>query len=205
MDRGCGYYMEIETVERLVKLYEKIPKKTRAICLKYHYIFNSVNVNLYFDAFDKRSLSFCIILVADKQFYFTPLNILKEGMNTEYLPDIPFKLLRKILVDNKLNVFYKSMETHILQDTPYINFYSKDKFFTNTVTFNKGKIELPFWQGVRKVRMSNDTLIKLSHRADISIEVLRQIQKKNLTLVRTSEPERRRDLTLILNEQNITL
>lgn len=197
--------MDIKTKEKLVALYQAIPKKTKAICLKYHYIYNGVNVNIYFDAFDKKSLSFCIILVADKKYYFTPLNILKEGLNTEYLNDIPIEILRGILTDNKLDDFYQHMENYILQNKPYTNYYSKDIIFTNTTSYQKGEIDLPFWQGVRKVRMSDENLIKLSHRADIPFNVLREIQRNHLTLVRTAKPERRRDLTLILNEFNVSL
>lgn len=197
--------MDITTKEKLVALYQAIPKKTKAVCLKYHYIYNGVNVNIYFDAFDMKSLSFNIILVADKKFYLTPLNILKEGMDTEYLSDIPIEILRRILVDNTLGDFYRSMETHILQSSPYTNYYSKDTIFKNTVAFNKRNIDLPFWQGIKRVRMSDKTLVKLSHRADIPYDVLCEIQRNNLTLVRAADPERRRDLTLILNEQNINL
>ncbi|MEK3728367.1 hypothetical protein [Lysinibacillus sp. FSL W8-0953] len=197
--------MDIKTKEKLVTLYQAIPKKTKAVCLKYRYLYNGVNVNIYFDAFDKKSPSFCIILVADNKYYFTPLNILKEGLNTEYLNDIPIEILRRILADNKLDDFYKHMEDYIFQNKPYTNYYSKDTIFTNTTSFQKGEIDLPFWQGVRKVRMSDENLIKLSHRADIPLNVLREIQRNNLTLVRTAKPERRRDLTLILNEYNVSL
>ena len=200
-----GCYMKIQTKEKLVSLYQAIPRKTQATCLKYYYTYKGVHVNIYFDAFDKISLSFCIILAVDKKFYFTPLNILKEGMDTEYLPKIPIEILHRILVDNKLDDFYKHMEDYILQNTPYTNYYSKDTIFTKTTAYQQGEIDLPFWQGVRKVRMTDETLIKLSHRADISTKLLRKIQRNGLTLVRTAKPERRRDLTLLLNEYNINL
>lgn len=197
--------MNIKAKEQLVTLYQAITKATPATCLKYHYIYQGTNVNLYFDAFDKRSLSFCMVLVADGKFYFTPLNILEDEMNKEYLADIPTEILSKILVDNKLNDFYTNMENHILQDAPTTNYYSTDTFFKRTTSYQKGKIDLPFWQGTKRVRMSDKALMSLSHRADISIDSLRKIQRNNLTLVRTSNPERRRDLTLILNEHNINL
>lgn len=46
--------MDIKTKEKLVTLYQAIPKKTKAVCLKYRYLYNGVNVNIYFDAFDKK-------------------------------------------------------------------------------------------------------------------------------------------------------
>lgn len=198
-------YVDIKAKEKLVTLYQALSKATPATCLKYYYTYRGANVNLYFDAFDKSSLSFCMILAADQKYYFTPLNILEDEMNREYLADIPTEILSKILVDKKLNDFYTNMENHILQDTPKINYYSTDTFFKRTTSYQKGKIDLPFWQGTKRVRMSEKTLISLSHRADISIDSLRKIQRNNLTLVRTSNPERRRDLTLILNEHNINL
>lgn len=197
--------MDNPAKEKLIRIYQGISNKKPEHCLKFHYVYNGVNVNLYFDYFDKKSMSLSLILVADKVFYFTPLNILNKGLNKEYLPKMPFEILSKILQDGKLDDFYRNMETHILQDNPHINYYSKDKIFTNTLKFKKGNIDLPFWKTVRRIRMPENTLINLSHRADISIEVLRKVQNNNLTLVRTAKPEERRELTLILSEHNINL
>lgn len=191
--------------ERLIKNYERISYKKPEHCLKFYYTYNGVNVNLYFDYYDKKSMSLSLILVVNNLFYFTPLNILNKGLNKEYLPKIPFEILNKILQEGTLNDFYKNMESHILQDKPHINYYSKDKIFTNTLKFKKGDIDLPFWKTIRRIRMPENTLINLSHRADISIEILRKLQNNNLTLVRTAKPEERRELTLILRDHNIKL
>lgn len=197
--------MDNRAKDKLIENYQRINNKKPEHCLKFRYVYNGVNVNIYFDYFDKKSMSFSLILVADKVFYFTSLNILNKGLNKEYLPKMPYEILSKILKDGKLDDFYRNMETHILQDNPHINFYSKDKIFTNTLKFKKGDIDLPFWKTIRRQKMSVKTLINLSHRADISIEVLQKIRDNNLTLVRTAKPEERRELTLILNDHNINL
>lgn len=41
----------------LIERYNKILRKTTATCLKYYYICNGVNVNVYFDAYDKYSVA----------------------------------------------------------------------------------------------------------------------------------------------------
>lgn len=54
------------------------------------------------------------------------------------------------------------------------------------------------------MRMQDDTLYKLHASANISIDILKQIQEKNFTLVRTAS-ERRKELTVILESINIKL
>lgn len=71
--------------------------------------------------------------------------------------------------------------------------------------YSRSEIDLPFWYHIRKVRMSLDTLNKLSASSDISRETLLKIQNKNLTLVRTYKPEKRKKLTVILDSVGITL
>ena len=48
-------------------------------------------------------------------------------------------------------------------------------------------------------------MYKLSTRADISLETLKKIQQEGYTLVRTRDPNQRKELTLILQEIGITL
>ena len=189
----------------LVDIYNSIPKKTKATCLKFYYQYHNVNVNVYFDAFDNQSVVLSIVLSAKKKYYYTPLNILNTGMITEYLSEIPPQILEKILVDNHLDDFYENMEKHLLEDKPHFNYYNEDTYFVNTIKYAKSKLDLPFWWYLRKVPMSDDTLNALSERADISRETLLEIQKQGFTLVRTDDIEKRRSLTLILGEHGITL
>ena len=53
--------------------------------------------------------------------------------------------------------------------------------------------------------MSDDTLYKLNARADITFDILRKIQQEGYTLVRTLDPEKRKELTLILKQIGIKL
>ena len=185
--------------------YNSIPKKTKATCLKFYYQYNNVNVNVYFDAFDNQSVALSIVLVADKKYYYTPLNILNTGMTTEYLNKIPSQILEKILVENHLNDFYENIEKHLLEDKPYVNYYNRDKYFVNTIKYAKSKLDLPFWWYLRKIPMTDDTLYKLNARADITLETLQKIQHEGYTLVRTADPEKRKELTLMLQQIGIEL
>ena len=101
--------------------------------------------------------------------------------------------------------FYAHMENKILEMQPIPVSYEKDRIFINTTKFQKGAIDLPFWWHLRKVPMSDDTLNALSERADISRETLLRIQEQGFTLVRTDDINKRTSLTLILDEQGITL
>ena len=48
--------MKESTKAYLVDIYNSIPKKTKATCLKFYYQYHNVNVNVYFDAFDNQSV-----------------------------------------------------------------------------------------------------------------------------------------------------
>ena len=197
--------MKESTKLYLVNRYNRIPRKTKATCLKYHYLYNNVNVNVYSDAFETKSVALSIVLAADKKYYYTSLNILNTGMTTEYLSKIPPEILEKILVEKHLDDFYENMEKHLLEDNPYVNYYNKDTYFVNTIKYAKSKLDLPFWWCLRKVPMSDDTLKKLNVRADITLETLQKIQHEGYTLVRTADPEKRKELTLILQQVGIEL
>ena len=131
--------MKESTKAYLVDIYNSIPKKTKATCLKFYYQYHNVNVNVYFDAFDNQSVVLSIVLSAKKKYYYTPLNILNTGMITEYLSEIPPQILEKILVDNHLDDFYENMEKHLLEDKPHFNYYNEDTYFVNTIKYAKSK------------------------------------------------------------------
>lgn len=84
-------------------------------------------------------------------------------------------------------------------------YYNEDTYFVNTIKYAKSKLDLPFWWYLRKVPMSDDTLYKLNARADITFDILRKIQQEGYTLVRTPDPEKRKELTLILKQIGIKL
>lgn len=187
--------------EYLFNKYDELQYKNKLTSLKFYYKYNGVNINLYFGAYDIDSMSFSVILNYDIEYYFTSLNIMNNTMKTEYLTDIP----SKILVDNKLEQFYFKMEEHILNnDSVRIN-YERDKLFVNTIKYKKSGNNLPFWHHIRKVRMTDTTLNELSEHGDISRNILIQIQNQNLTLVRTGDPRKRNNLTIILGEYDIKL
>jgi len=190
---------------RLNVIYQDLKNKSQFTCLKFRYKYNDVNVNIYFDAYDINSVSLSIVLAYENEYYLTPLNILEGERETEYLTKIPSKILGKILVSQHLDDFYENMEGHLLEDDYEINYYSKDKIFTNTLKYQKNDIDLPFWMTVKHIRMHDNTIDKLSARMDISRDILLKIQEKNLTLVRTGDPKKRKKLTLILGACGIKI
>lgn len=199
--------MQESTKLFLINQYKRTCVPAKNSCLKYYYQFHNVHVNVYFDAFEEKSVSLSMILSANGKYYYTPLNILNTGTSTQYLKKIPFQILEKILVDEHLTCFFEDMESHLLNDRSYSTHYDKDVGFVNTVKNIKPfeTINLPFWRGLRKVHMQDETMYKLSTRADISLETLKKIQQEGYTLVRTQDPNQRKELTLILQEIGITL
>lgn len=190
----------------LTEKYNELNHKASYTCLKYHYKYKGVNVNLYFDAYDPDSLSLYLILIYEKEYYYTPLNISDSNVQKEYLKKIPQKILERILVNNHLTEFYENMEEHILNNKCIVNSYLKDIIFVNTMKYiKKDSIDLPFWDHVRRTRMQDTTLKKLMARTDISYKVLKAIQDNNSTLVRTDKISRRKKLTVILREKDIII
>ena len=197
--------MQEHVRNKLLDDYSQLKYKGKGTCVKYRYDYNGVTVNLYFDAFDSDSNTLTMILSTEKKFYFTTLNSMSTRIRKEYLPKLPSIFLDKILVNSELDEFYKHMEDKILEIKPIPASYKKDTIFIKTIEYQKIDIDLPFWWHLRNVPMSDDTLESLSERADISREILLKIQKQGFTLVRTDDIDKRRSLTLILGEHDITL
>ena len=65
--------------------------------------------------------------------------------------------------------------------------------------------DLPFWKGIRHVRMSDKTLRRLSVTSNIEYDTLKRIQSKNMTIVKTRFPEERKMIRIILREAEIDL
>ena len=193
--------MKIETKEKLLKEYGRLnyPRETTAI--KYRNQYKQVNINVFFDAFDDNNLSLTLVLSYDKNYYYTSLNINNTKTSKEYLVGIPENILGQILDENNmLDSFFNSIEEHIaLNSSTPIN-YSNDLIFTNTLKYsNKSRKDLPFLSGTKKRRMTSKTLNMLSETMDIDKTILKKIQERGMTIVRTSDPTRRKQLTVILD------
>ncbi len=134
--------MDIKTKRYLIELYNKLPYRNKDTSLKFYYKYNGVNVNLYFDAFDSYCVAFSMILSFNKNYYFTPLNILETNALTEYLPKINKEILQQILVDNKLDNFFLVMEQKLLSKQYTVINYLKDSCYCNTLKFNNPEEDL---------------------------------------------------------------
>jgi len=199
--------MNEETRNRMLQDYSKLHYRGPLNCIKYNYTYNGVAVSLYFDAYDEKSMQLTMILKTENEYYLTSLNIMNARIRKEYLLEIPYVFLKKILVNNELNDFYFHMENMILKSEPIIATYQKDFTYTKTLEKKKEevKIDLPFWHHIRHARMSDRMLEELSERADISRKTLYTIQRKGFTLVRTDDASKRCKLKLILKDIGIEL
>ncbi len=180
-------------------------------CLKIHYQYNGVNVNLFFDAYDSESLALCVILNDKNEYYLTPLNIHKilEINKKPYLKECPKSILRKLCSsEGKLDLFDKDMREHIRyyltkSKEQQINLkceYS-DESFQKALEKSKNKqYNTPFLHHIRSATMSKEHFIKLGYKLNISKEVLMGLQQQGRTIVTTNDPSKRRKLTIILKE-----
>ncbi|MCM1234711.1 MAG: hypothetical protein NC489_31805 [Ruminococcus flavefaciens] len=197
--------MRIEVKDELQRQYSWLPYKRNNTALKYYYKYKGVNVNLYFDGYDENNPCFTMILVYDKNFYYTSLNVKDTNLTKQYLEEIPPNILYQILEDNKLDGFFKKVDDYILRETPKIINYNNDRIFVNTMKYNKGRHDLPFLQGTRKAHMQDKTLNNLAETMGIDRNILLKIQSENITLVRTADVNKRKQLTLVLKSVNITM
>lgn len=195
--------MKNSTKDYLIRKYNKC-QHSKSSCVKFYYKYNDVKVNLYFDAYEPESTNLSLVLIYEEYYYFKVMNILNENLDREYLKDIPNQILNRILVDNSLKNFYETMEIKILNSEPFKTTYN-DKIFSNTLKYNRKDDELPFWYCIRHRRMTDITLEKLLQSMDISRDTLQEIQSRRLTLVRTPDCNKRKELTVILDEFNIKL
>lgn len=186
------------------KYHKEFQKNKSDSCLKLRYQYKDVTINLYFDAFDDPYTTLNVILIYGKDYYFSPLII--DGDNVRgYLTDLPYSMQKRIIIDKSLNNFYNVMAQKI-SNSPWkaIN-YLEDNCFKK-IYFNKkstqSKDNLPFISGLRKSNMSKETFERLCKRKDIELSELRYIKENGYTVVRTSDPQRRKKLSGLLS--NIT-
>ena len=66
--------------------------------------------------------------------------------------------------------------------------------------YNSTNNDMPFLYAIRRMRMTDTTLCSLHAIMGIDRNTLLKIQADNKTLVRTDDPERRKKLTVILND-----
>ena len=176
--------------------------------IKYRFKVNSVNVNIYFDEYDKNIPNLSMILIKDNNYYYSSLNILKPEIDVQYLEAIPSDILQSILKDNKLDDFFKKIENFILENDCYTTSYKNDYIFKNTMFYsvkNKNRKDLPFLQGCRHAKMTEFTYYQLQNTLGINSNILDKVRARNLTLVRTSDISRRKKLTLVLENIGIRL
>lgn len=77
--------------------------------------------------------------------------------------------------------------------------YNKDSIYTNTNKYNPPKEEL-YLKTLSHKNMTDDMFNWALHNTNIDIETLYKIKEHNLTFVRTPDINKRRKLTVILDQ-----
>lgn len=198
--------MRQEVRDRLIEEYSKLELKRQFTALKYHFKHNNINVNIFFDAYVDKVPSMSMILAYEKKYYYTSLNISNTEVRTEYLEKVPFVILNQILDENNhLNAFFADIENHILNDDKIVINYERDICFINTMKYSRSRTDVPFLNSLRKMKMTNDTLERLSETMGIEREILEKIQSAGFTIVRTNDVNKRKSLTAIIENSKISI
>lgn len=201
-----AHNMKEEVKNRLIVEYDNLKFKKKYTALKYHFKYNNVDVNIFFDNYDISAPSMIMILAYNRKYYYTSLNIKNVAIRTEYLEAIPLDILKQLLDENNhLDSFFKSVETHILSSDIYVINYEKDIFFANTMKYSRQRNDLPFLYSLRKTKMTNETLERLSETTGIDRAVLKKIQSEGFTIVRTDDVNKRKSLTAIIGNLTILI
>ncbi|MBF0785376.1 hypothetical protein E4T80_07875 [Muribacter muris] len=189
--------------EKLIEEYNSLLNKNKSTSIKYYFLLNNVNVNLYFDAYDSNSPLLSMILSSEKKYYYTSLNVNNDNIRVEYLEKIPMIILEKILdKDNTLTAFFRRINEHIMNNNGNVINYNKDVYFMNTIKFaNKSRKDLPFFHHLRKTPMSDSSLELLYQTMGITRDILRKIQSSGYTIVRTGDISKRAVLTTALKRE----
>jgi hypothetical protein len=101
--------------------------------------------------------------------------------------------------------FFADIEEHILNDDKRVINYERDVCFINTMKYSRSRTDLPFMFSLRKVKMSNDTLERLSETMGVEREILEKIQSAGFTIVRTDDVNKRKSLTAIIENSEISI
>lgn len=197
----------METIlEKLISDYNSHinAKNSRSACIKYTFQYNKVTVNLYFDMFDSQLPSLNLVLIYLHNYYYSSLNVSKIIIPNQFLNQIPHEILAQIMDFNETLVsFFEKVNNEILSQTPIRASYAKDYQFKDAVC-KSNKENLPFLYSLRHKRMQDETLLLLQDTLAIPFRVLKAIQNHNMTIVRTDNIKYRKELIVILRENNIS-
>lgn len=198
--------MKQEVRDHLIAEYGNLKFQTKVTALKYKFEYKSVEVNIYFDNYDKNAPVMSLILAFSKEYYYTSLNIKNTSIRKEYLEDIPQNILEQILDENrKLDGIFESIETHILNNKGFPINYKKDVRFIKTMQYSRSRSDLPFFHFLRKVNMPNNRLEQLVETMGIDRNILEGIQSEGFTIVRTGDVNERKSLKAVIKEAGLNI
>ncbi|POA07902.1 hypothetical protein [Staphylococcus caprae] len=194
--------MNQSTFEKLINDYKNLRYKKETTAIKYSGVFNKVNINIYFDAWDDENYNFQLILHNNKDYYLTNLNIVDGEFSSKYLINLPCNLKHSISSNYNLDKFYLKVEDIINNNQHYPVNYNKDSLMINTKKFNPPKEEM-YIKGLSHKNMTNNMYKWAKNNLNISIKTLDLIKYSHLTLVRTNDITKRKKLKVILKKFNI--
>ncbi|MDA2139522.1 hypothetical protein PDN64_15530 [Bacillus cereus group sp. Bc256] len=182
-------------LNHLKQTYENAGLKRPTACIKYSFRFSKTTVNVYFDCYDEEVPALTLILKYYDAYYIQGFNPTVDNVfDRKYLTDINPEILRDILVDNKLTALYEAIEKAIYKNNYDRCNYGIDRTFINAGKSRKKdkKSIKAFFDHFRRAGMEDERLEALHAHLNISREKLREIQRRNFTIVTTDDSMRRK-------------
>lgn len=192
--------------QHLIKKYSQFTSRDTKDCIKLHYQYKGVSINLYFDYYEKLFTS-SLVLIYENIYYYNSLNIdtLINPNKKPYLDNLPPEIIHQIRdKNNKLQDFYDAMRQHLISENLEQTTYN-DAIFQRGINAHRDNTRNPFLSHLRKTPMSETHLDFLNKNLNIPRKALKDLQKRGFTIVTTANLQERKSITLILQQEGIFL
>lgn len=192
--------MDKKILDYLEKIYTEKKFKKKETCIKTFFSYNGVNINVYFDNYDKKNPVLHVVFHLKNIYYLKTFNFVNMK---KYLSNVPPEILTQLKYENQLEDFYTRLE-QVMNENKWIPAnYEKDYFYKEA--FKKTKLDIqPFFWHLRKENMQQAHKELLYKNLNISLDDLDYIQKKGFTVVTTSDIKKRNILIDSINNMIFT-
>ncbi|WP_251423742.1 hypothetical protein [Veillonella agrestimuris] len=199
--------MKTTVKNRLIEAYNQLETDDAKTAIKYHFEYNLVQVNLYFDNYDFKNPSLCIFLKYKEHSYFTTLKMNNTGGSNQYLDKLNSTIRHQIIDDNgKLLSFFECIDTHILERRFEKIYYGTDKSFNQAMNSKRkenGNEEFSFIKGIKRGIMSDKMENWVLQNTSVNYGDIKLVKTKKYTFIRTNDITKRIKLDIIFENKGL--
>lgn len=190
--------------DHLQETYKALPqgvKNNRVGCLEVNFIYNGVNVSLYYDNYGKIE-TMILKLSFQNQIYMGVIHLGKYIKDLIKEPELCYQFLQ----GNNLQPFYMALANRILNYRLMQNTYQDHNFQEGLRYYRNnrnGQQAKPFIKTLKRAHMQDSTYESLIQDNKIPAQIVDSIKAAGYTVVRTDDPSERKELLVLLQEHNI--